>query len=344
MTYVTIEQCSKSFGKQAVLHHLDLSFEQGEFVTLLGPSGCGKSTLLRIIAGLTTQDSGKLYIDGKEVTHTAPRDRQVGMVFQSYALFPNLTVTDNIAFGLKMNRLESKQMEREVAAMIELVGLQGKEKAFPRELSGGQQQRVALARSLVTKPKLLLLDEPLSALDAQIRKHLRKQLRDIQRRLNMTTVLVTHDQEEAMSISDRIYLMNGGRIEQAGTPHDIYTKPRSPFVAKFIGNYNVVSRDELSRMMPTLANVDKLMESTASLYAIRPETLSEQPFEQGIPLTGKVDHLSMLGNITRCEFITEGCRLYADHLHRTFEHTIIGETKTWYIDPKDVIPLYDDAA
>lgn len=337
--YVAVSQCSKSFSKQTVLFDLNLSFAQGELVTLLGPSGCGKSTLLRIIAGLTPPDKGQVYIDGKDVTHAAPRDRQVGMVFQSYALFPNLNTVDNIAFGLQMKKLEQADIAREVGAVIEMVGLKGKEKAYPRELSGGQQQRVALARSLVTKPKLLLLDEPLSALDAQIRKHLRKQLRDIQRELNMTTILVTHDQEEAMSVSDRIYLMNDGRIEQVGSPHDIYTRPRSPFVARFIGNYNVLTREQLQRILPAAASGQ-----LAQQYAIRPESLSELPSDRSIALIGKIDRIAMLGNVTRCElFVGDSqVRLYADHLHRSSEMITLGEEKTWYIDPNDIIPLQED--
>ncbi|UHA74555.1 ABC transporter ATP-binding protein [Paenibacillus sp. 481] len=340
MSYVSIQQLTKSFSKQTVLHNLQLQCEHGELITLLGPSGCGKSTLLRIIAGLTTPDSGTIHIAGQDVTSLPAKDREIGMVFQSYALFPNLTVAENIAFGLQMKKLPPAAIKQEVADMIQLVGLEDKERAYPRELSGGQQQRVALARSLVLKPKVLLLDEPLSALDAQIRKHLRKQLRDIQRELNMTTVLVTHDQEEAMSISDRIYLMNAGKMEQFGSPHDIYTRPRSSFVARFIGNYNVLSRAELERLAPHCA----AQAEQALRYAIRPETLSEEPIPYGDALTGTIDHVSMLGNITRFEMDIAGCRVYADHLHRAYEPSCSGQLKTIYLNPKDVIPLHDDAA
>ncbi|WP_019121407.1 heme ABC exporter ATP-binding protein CcmA [Brevibacillus massiliensis] len=338
MSYVQINHLSKKFGQQTVLQQLDLTLEKGQLITLLGPSGCGKSTLLRIISGLSAPDSGTIRIDGKDITTTRPKDREIGMVFQSYALFPNLTVAENISFGLEMKKMPMAQIRRSVQETIELVGLQGKEKAFPHELSGGQQQRVALARSLVTRPKVLLLDEPLSALDAQIRKTLQKQLRSIQRELSMTTVLVTHDQEEAMAVSDRICIMDAGRIVQQGTPHEIYTRPRCEFVARFIGSYNVLTAEELLRLAPEFSC------SSAKLYAIRPETLRDQEMEDGIAVTGTVDNVTMLGNITRYEISAVGVRLFADYLHHSWEPQDIGRKKTIYLDPKDVIPLDDASA
>lgn len=332
MSYVTIEKITKAFKGQTVLHDVDLSFKQGEFVTLLGPSGCGKSTLLRTLAGLINPEQGVIKIDGKDVTNVKAKDRQIGMVFQSYALFPNMTVTENIAFGLKMKKLNKDSIQQKVERMIELVGLSGKEASYPRELSGGQQQRVALARSLVTEPKVLLLDEPLSALDAQIRKNLQKQLRAIQQELNMTTVLVTHDQEEAMAVSDRIYILNEGRIAQSGTPHEIYTKPENEFVARFIGNYNVFKGEELTF-------VTQGKEFPHKLYAVRPEAFSPESIEDGYEISGKIDNVMMLGNVTRYELFFRGISVTAEHLHKSNEDVQEGTMKTLYIDKKDVIPL-----
>jgi len=240
MSYVSVTQLTKRFGENTVFEDIDFTIEQGEFVTLLGPSGCGKSTLLRSLAGLNPVDSGVIAVDGEDITHQAPQQRGIGMVFQSYALFPNMTVFDNIAFGLKMKKLAADQIATDVAKVIALVDLQGKEQHYPHQLSGGQRQRVALARALVVRPRILLLDEPLSALDAKIRKRLRQQIRDIQKELNLTTVFVTHDQEEAMTMSDRIFLMNKGEIVQQGSPESIYTQPANEFVAGFMGHYNLV--------------------------------------------------------------------------------------------------------
>lgn len=333
MGYVTIEKLNKSFSGQTVLHDLHLSFEKGEFVTLLGPSGCGKSTLLRILAGLIPPDQGVIRMDEKEVTNVKAKDRQVGMVFQSYALFPNMNVSENIAFGLKMKKLNQETINSKVARMIELVGLTGKEKSYPRELSGGQQQRVALARSLVTEPKVLLLDEPLSALDAQIRKNLQKQLRSIQQELKMTTVLVTHDQEEAMAVSDRIYILNNGQIAQSGTPHDIYTKPANEFVARFIGNYNVFTKDELQLL------IGSTQELTHRLYAIRPEAFCSEPVANSYRISGKIEKVMMLGNVTRNEFTSNGIPVLIENLNQMDNQLLEGEQKSFYIHQLDVIPL-----
>ncbi|MGU3842486.1 ABC transporter ATP-binding protein, partial [Vibrio diabolicus] len=207
MIYVIAKNLTKRFGDNTVFEDIHFNIEQGEFITLLGPSGCGKSTLLRSLAGLNPVDGGEIWVNGEDITHQVPQERGIGMVFQSYALFPNMTVEGNIAFGLKMKKLANDDIRREVAKVIKLVDLAGKEKHYPHQLSGGQRQRVALARALVVKPRILLLDEPLSALDAKIRKHLRQQIRDIQKEMNLTTIFVTHDQEEAMIMSDRIFLM-----------------------------------------------------------------------------------------------------------------------------------------
>lgn len=333
MSYLTVQQVSHSFHEQKVLKELDLSIEKGELITLLGPSGCGKSTLLRTIAGLMIPESGTIAIDGKDVTRLEPKEREVGMVFQSYALFPNMTVFDNIAFGLKMKKLKRDVIKEKVKNMVELVGLKGKEQSYPRQLSGGQQQRVALARSLVVEPKVLLLDEPLSALDAQIRKSLQTQLRNIQKELNMTTIFVTHDQEEAMAISDRIYIMNGGQIAQAGTPHKLYTKPNSEFVARFMGNYNVLTKNDVAELFGSQSSFK------GELFALRPEVISRQKQDAFLTVTGKVVSVSVLGNIMGYETACGDVRLKVEELHSTHGLMKQGDVQQFYINPKDVVTL-----
>ena len=219
---------------------VDLSARDGEFLTLLGPSGCGKTTTLRIIAGLERPDSGRVLFGGKDVTDLEPYERNIGIVFQDYALFPHMTVFKNVAFGLEMRKLPRAEIERKVRWALELVGLEGFENRYPEQLSGGQQQRVALARALVVEPEVLLLDEPLSNLDAKIRERLRSEIRRIQRELGITTIYVTHDQEEAMAVSDRIAVMNIGRVEQIGEPLELYYHPKTDFVARFLGISNIL--------------------------------------------------------------------------------------------------------
>ena len=227
MSYIRFENVVKKFGDNMVLKGIDLDIERGDFVTLLGPSGCGKSTLLRCLSGLEDVSGGRIFLDGKEITYTEPSKREIGMVFQQYSLFPNMNVFDNIAFGLRMKKTPQDEISAKVKKAVEMVALEGRENAMPSELSGGQQQRVALARSIVTEPKVLLLDEPLSAIDAKLRKSLQKEIRRIQRDMGITTVFVTHDQDEAMVMSDVIHLFNAGRIEQSGSPIEMYTRPAS---------------------------------------------------------------------------------------------------------------------
>ncbi|WP_297420952.1 ABC transporter ATP-binding protein [Thermococcus sp.] len=218
----------------------DLVVEDGEFLTLLGPSGCGKTTTLRMIAGFETPNGGEIIFDGKPVNDLPPYERNIGIVFQDYALFPHMTVFKNVAFGLEMKRLPKLEIDRKVKWALEIVGLAGLEKRYPEQLSGGQQQRVALARALVVEPEVLLLDEPLSNLDAKIRERLRGEIKRIQRELGITTIYVTHDQEEAMAVSDRIAVMNVGKVEQVGKPLELYYKPRTEFVARFLGISNIL--------------------------------------------------------------------------------------------------------
>lgn len=228
----------KSFGAQCVLDNVNLEVEAGELVCLLGPSGCGKTTLLRIVAGLERQDSGRLLMGLRDISLAPPQARDYGILFQSYALFPNLTVEQNVAYGLSTRRGLRGNVRERAAEMLELVGLHNAARKYPGQLSGGQQQRVAMARALAPAPALLLLDEPMSALDAKVRERLRGELRELQKRLGITTIMVTHDQDEAMVMADRIAVMNGGRIEQFDSPENLYRRPATPFVADFIGHSN----------------------------------------------------------------------------------------------------------
>jgi len=311
--YLQLRGIEKTFGNAAVLNGVDLSIREGELVTLLGPSGCGKSTLLRVIAGLTDPDRGSVFLGDENIGELPPRQREVGMVFQSYALFPNLTVGENIEYGLKMRGAGARERRSRSEELLALVDLEDKRDSYPQHLSGGQQQRVALARSLAVQPKVLLLDEPLSALDAKIRKNLRTQIRDIQKRLGMTTVFVTHDQEEALTVSDRICVMNGGRIVQEGSPEEIYTRPRTEFVARFMGSYNVLSRSEAARLFG-----DGI--GTADSYALRPESaklLSAGETEEagGRVVDAAIETVSVLGNVLRYSVSAGGVRLTIDRLN-----------------------------
>ncbi|MFB5281114.1 ABC transporter ATP-binding protein [Peribacillus sp. Hz7] len=313
MSYVTIDQVTKGYENQVVLNNISLTLKKGEFATLLGQSGCGKSTLLRSIAGLEGVDSGRILIDGKDITNLSPRQREVGMVFQSYALFPNMSVFDNISYGLRMKKV--KNIKSRVTKIIDMVDLTGKEESYPHQLSGGQQQRVALARALVMEPKVLLLDEPLSALDAKIRKNLQKELRRIQKELDITTIFVTHDQEEAMTMSDRIFVMNKGNVVQSGSPSEIYTSPVNTFVAKFIGNYNVCNMEIFRKLIHST-------ELRGNDVAIRPEVLQLAPvgeerldLQENWRIKGVIKDVSMTGNVLRYEVETEESSFHVDYLH-----------------------------
>ncbi|HKS13864.1 MAG TPA: ABC transporter ATP-binding protein [Pseudomonas sp.] len=305
MSFVSVQKLQKSYAGSPVFNDIDCQIERGEFVTLLGPSGCGKSTLLRCIAGLTPVDSGSILLDGQDLVPLSPQKRGIGMVFQSYALFPNMTVEQNVAFGLRMQKVKAEQSQARVREVLQLVELTEFAARYPHQLSGGQCQRVALARSLVTRPRLLLLDEPLSALDARIRKHLREQIREIQRELGLTTIFVTHDQEEALTMSDRIFLMNQGRIVQSGDAETLYTAPVDLFAAGFIGNYNLLDADSASRL---------LQRPVTSRLAIRPESIT-----LGLDgeLDGQVRSHSLLGNVIRYRVEAHGVELVVDVLNRS---------------------------
>lgn len=231
---------AKSYGKVNAVHALDLEIAAGEFVSLLGPSGCGKTTVLRMIAGFVEPTAGSIFIGGQDIVPLPPYRRNVGLVFQSYALWPHMTVEENVSFGLKLKGLRGADLSRKIARGLEATNLIGLEKRFPREISGGQQQRVALARALVLDPPLLLLDEPLSNLDRKLRVVMRKELKELQAQLGMTTLYVTHDQDEALSMSDRVAVMNAGRLVRVARPHDLYDDPRNDFVANFVGSTNII--------------------------------------------------------------------------------------------------------
>lgn len=272
---LTVRNINKYFGKIRALEEITFSLSKGELVILLGPSGCGKTTLLRVIAGLEKADTGTILLNGEDLSNSPPSARNFGIVFQSYALFPNMTAKDNVAYGLKSRKTSAAEREKKVREMLELVHLSSAGDQFPHQLSGGQQQRIALARALALSPDFLLLDEPLSALDAKVRQFLRSEIVDIQKSLDISTVMVTHDQEEALSMADRIVVMNRGRIEQIGTPEEIYENPASYFVADFIGDINFMDRE------------DGLQIPEDKLFAIRPDYLSwadEAPGEEGIPV------------------------------------------------------------
>jgi putative spermidine/putrescine transport system ATP-binding protein len=305
MSYLSIQGLHKSYGATSIFSDINCEIAKGEFITLLGPSGCGKSTLLRCIAGLTGVNGGQILLDGEDLVPVAPQKRGIGMVFQSYALFPNMTVQQNVAFGLRMQKVKGSEAEQRVKEVLELVELNDFANRYPPQLSGGQCQRVALARSLVTRPRLLLLDEPLSALDARIRKHLREQIRNIQQELGLTTIFVTHDQEEALVMSDRIFLMNGGKIVQSGDAETLYTAPADAFAAGFIGNYNLLDADAASRL---------LLRPIRSRVAIRPEAI--QIGAQG-SIEGHIRSHRLLGNVIRYSVEARGVELLVDVLNRS---------------------------
>lgn len=312
MDFVKIKGFSKNYGVTKVFEKIEINIRKGEFITLLGPSGCGKSTLLRCIAGLTDVTSGSIVVDGEDITKKAPRNRNIGMVFQNYALFPNLTVEENIAFGLEIKK--DKDIKNKVERIIEVTDLKGKEKRYPHEISGGQKQRVALARALIMKPKILLLDEPLSALDAVIRKSLREKIREIQKEFGITTIFVTHDQEEALTISDRIFIMNEGKFSQIGTPEEIYTHPANEFMARFMGNYNIFENQDIKNVFD-----EKI---TGEVLAIRPESIyireAGRNYDESkfISLDAQIIDFMILGNVIRYKVKRNQAKFTVDLLNR----------------------------
>jgi len=320
VTQVTLRNVRKNFGAVRAVDDVSLEIASGEFVCLLGASGCGKTTLLRILGGFTRPDSGEVLADGKRVDGLAPNRREVGFVFQSYALFPTKTVAENIGFGLAVRHRPKSEIAQRVAELSELVRLKGMESRYPHELSGGQQQRVALARALATKPSMLLLDEPLSALDAKIRAHLRGEIRAIVDRLRITTVYVTHDQEEALSIADRVAVMELGRLLQVDAPMDIYLRPSRSFVADFVGTSNSLSGKPLDAKRVAVAGAtlqavvpDALLHAAEVLVCVRPEHVllgrAGGADQAGL---GRLIAVSFGGAVVRARIATSSGEIVAD--------------------------------
>jgi len=308
MAFLDLEQLRKSFGAQVAVEGFDLAVGEGEFVSFLGGSGCGKTTTLRMVAGFESPDAGRLVLAGADITRVSPHQRNIGMVFQNYALFPNLTVAENVAFGLRVRRLPRAEVRQRVDQMLGLVHLADYGGRFPHQLSGGQQQRVALARALATRPRVLLLDEPLSALDARIRQHLRTEIRSLQKDLGITTIYVTHDQEEALSLSDRIVVMDRGRIEQVGTPAEVYHRPANAHVAGFVGHLGVLegfgtTDGRFAVAGQVLAAPRPLASGGPVRWSLRPETLVlDPPAGDGpalVTLRGRVVSVAFLGSVLR---------------------------------------------
>lgn len=337
MAYIEIKNVLKSYGENTVLKGIDLNIEKGEFVTLLGPSGCGKSTLLRCLSGLEEVTSGKIFLDNQDITDMDTRKRQIGMVFQKYSLFPNMTVIENIGFGLKIQHVDKKEIEKKAKKIISIVGLEGRENYYPKQLSGGQQQRVALARAIITEPKVLLLDEPLSAIDALLRKSLQKEIRRIVKKLGITTIFVTHDQNEAMIMSDSIYLFYQGNIEQSGGPIDMYTNPKTHFAASFMGNYNIIKTESFNK----LTGADYKSEH----IAIRPEVIetSVNAFKDSgnsYQFKAKIEDSVPHGNVLRYNLrVSDDIMLQNDTLFRSFKLFDIGQELYVSIDKKNCLEI-----
>jgi putative spermidine/putrescine transport system ATP-binding protein len=351
MSFLDLTNLEKVFGTNRVVKDFSLGIDKGEFVSLLGPSGCGKTTVLRMVAGFETPTSGSIRIDGHDVTGQRTNQRAIGMMFQAYALFPNMTVADNVAFGLKVKGVPRAEREARVTEMLQLIGLPDLASRFPFQLSGGQQQRVALARALAPQPRVLLLDEPLSALDAKVRVSLRNEIREIQRELGITTIFVTHDQEEAMSISDRIVVMNGGIAEQAGAPFEIYNNPRTRFVAGFVGTLNMFTAtvEEPEQRLLNVAGqkvalakgaIEARKGDTVTL-ALRPEAIHLGRADgREVVLPATIEEVHFLGSVIRVRARVAGTVVALDTFNRPDQPPPpLGSTAEISFAARDVILL-----
>src|SRR5512141_719509 len=329
MTHLALTDISKQFAGTAVVRDFNLDVKKGEFVSFLGPSGCGKTTTLRMIAGFETPTTGRVTLDDADITHKAPNQRNVGMVFQAYALFPNMTVAQNIGFGMQIHGASKADIKERVEEMLGIIHLEQRGNSFPSQLSGGQQQRVALARALANRPQVLLLDEPLSALDAKIRVQLRQEIRSIQKKLGITAIYVTHDQEEALSISDRIVVMYDGKVEQVGTPFQIYNFPETGFVANFVGTLNTV-KAEVVDPKKKLIRVDGVqLEAAEGLedkkqgdpitIAIRPERINFASVEKKANVFDcTIENITFLGSIVRIQVLAGNNKFFLDTFNNPF--------------------------
>ncbi|MFB6519972.1 ABC transporter ATP-binding protein [Streptomyces sp. NPDC056401] len=308
----------RAFGSTVALDGLDLTIEPGELVALLGPSGCGKTTALRVVAGFEQPDSGEVLLDGQDITRIPANRRDAGMVFQSYSLFPNLSARDNVAFGLRVRKVGAAARRERAAELLDLVGLPDHGDRYPHQMSGGQQQRVALARALALRPRVLLLDEPLSALDAKVRAGLREEIRRLQLSLGITTVFVTHDQEEALSMADRVAVLNAGRLEQCAAPAELYERPATPFVAEFVGTMNRLpgrlSGSGTVEVAGSRLPVDGPVPSTSDVEVlVRPENITVTASAEGAEGTATVVSASFFGSVTRLHLdLPDGTRVKAD--------------------------------
>jgi len=330
MPYLSISHVTKQFGETVVVDDFNLEVEKGEFVSFLGPSGCGKTTTLRMVAGFEIPNSGNIILDGKDITNNPPNKRNVGMIFQAYALFPNMTVAQNIGFGLRVRKESVMETKTRVDEMISLIGLEQHAHKYPYQLSGGQQQRVSLARALAIRPEVLLLDEPLSALDAKIRVSLRAEIRAIQKRLGITAIFVTHDQEEALSISDRIVVMNTGVVEQVGTPFEVYNFPKTQFVANFVGSLNNADA-EVADPANGLIRMNGVQFKTADpdmhnrrkgdpvKISIRPERFSfaAEPHKDNV-VDSIIENITFLGSVVRIQISIGGVKFNMDTFNNPF--------------------------
>jgi spermidine/putrescine transport system ATP-binding protein len=349
---ISLEGVTKRFGGHDAVSDVSVEIGDGEFFSLLGPSGCGKTTTLRMIAGFETPDSGRIVLLGKDVTNVFANKRPLNMVFQQYALFPHMSIYDNVAFGLRVKSVPRSEHKQRITDMLAVVALEGYEKRKPRELSGGQQQRVALARALVNRPAALLLDEPLGALDVKLRRHMQRELKRIQSELGTTFVYVTHDQEEALAMSDRIAVMNLGRIEQIGAPREIYEHPDSAFVADFIGSLNSIDIrvDEVvgGYAVMRLGDGDRIVVSAPNARAgdtfpaaVRPERIhvNGAPIDGGSLVHGAVGELVYLGMYTQVGVDTAAGRIASHRLADEVEHLAPGERVTLTWDAEHTAPL-----
>jgi iron(III) transport system ATP-binding protein len=352
---LVLENISKHFGSLVAVQGVNLVIDPGEFICFLGPSGCGKTTLLRIITGFEQQTAGDIIYDGNVINDVIPQKRDFGIVFQSYALFPNMTVYQNVAFGLKMRRMPKNLIDERVSEILQLVGLAAWEQHYPSQLSGGQQQRVALGRAIAIKPKVLLLDEPLSALDAKIRIRLRVVIKKLQEELGVTMIYVTHDQEEALALADRVVIMRDGEIRQIGSPWEIYKKPKTSFIAEFVGTSNFITGKkkngnvQFGRLELAVSNIND-MSSDKIYLAIRPENIErvDEAAPPGTYLPSNVieveaEVINFLGAIVRVTFILEKEEMFVDIPEKEFEKINLkrkGKLKLYF--PPDAFHVYSE--
>ena len=366
MAFLQLDDIAKYFGSTAAVEHINLSINQGEFLTLLGPSGCGKTTILRMIAGFEIPSAGKITLDGEDITNRQVNKRPMGMVFQSYALFPHLTASQNVAFGMEIKKQPKDHVQKRCAELLELVGLGEMGPRYPHQLSGGQQQRVAIARALAVEPKVLLLDEPLSALDAKVRVSLRNEIRRIQQQLKMTAIYVTHDQEEALAVSDRIAVMAKGKIEQLDRPEEIYSNPNSVFAATFVGNSNQFNAivESASEGLCTYgdytlstSHLGHLHNGARVLIVVRPEEVTLLPDSSSgtVPtangtrggdnhIAGTVELRTFLGPFTRFHVVVnDSTTLTADMPNHQAKHFAVGQKVLVSFAPDDCQVLAIDS-